>query len=98
MTVAVSNFKIHLSELFAQAMGTVAPEHAAQLSVLLERPKQAQHGDYACNLAMQLAKPLRRPPREIAQALIDALPASGVIEKVEIAGAGFINVFVTTAA
>ncbi len=98
MTVAVSNFKIHLAELFAQALSTVSPEHAAQLSVLIERPKQAQHGDYACNLAMQLAKPLRRPPREIAQALIAALPASEVVEKVEIAGAGFINVFITTAA
>ncbi len=98
MTAAVSNFKIHLSDLFAQALSTVSPEHAGQLSILLERPKQSQHGDYACNLAMQLAKPLRRPPREIAQALIAALPASTVIEKVEIAGAGFINVFVTTAA
>ncbi len=98
MTVAVSNFKIHLSDLFAQAMRTVAPEQAGQLSVLLERPKQAQHGDYACNLAMQLAKPLRKAPREIAQALIAALPASAVIGKVEIAGAGFINVFITAAA
>ena len=45
-----------------------------------------------------LAKPLRKSPRDIAQALIAALPASQVVEKVEIAGAGFINVFITTAA
>jgi len=96
MTAAVSNFKIHLSDLFAHALRAVAPEQAA--SVLLERPKQASHGDYACNLAMQLAKPLKRSPRDIAQALIAALPASPVVEKVEIAGAGFINVFLTTAA
>ena len=96
MTVAVSNFKNHLSDLFAQALRAVAPEQAA--TVLLERPKQATHGDYACNLAMQLAKPLKRSPRDIAQALIAALPASPVVEKVEIAGAGFINVFLTTAA
>ncbi len=96
MTAAVSNFKIHLSDLFAQALRAVAPEQAA--TVLLERPKQASHGDYACNLAMQLAKPLKRSPREIAQALLAALPASPVVEKVEIAGAGFINVFLTTAA
>lgn len=96
MTAAVSNFKIHLSDLFAQALRAVAPEQTA--SVLLERPKQASHGDYACNLALQLAKPLKRSPREIAQALIAALPASSVVEKVEIAGAGFINVFLTTAA
>ena len=96
MTAAVLNFKSHLSELFAQALRTIAPEQAA--SILLERPKQAQHGDYACNLAMQLAKPLKRSPRSIAQALIDALPVSNVVEKVEIAGAGFINVFLTLAA
>jgi len=92
------NFKIHLAELFGQALRTVAPELADSLSVVMDRPKQAQHGDYACNLAMQLAKPLRRSPRDIAQALIAALPASSVVGKVEIAGAGFINVFITTAA
>jgi arginyl-tRNA synthetase len=75
----------------------VAPESIPD-DILIERPKQALHGDYACNLAMQLAKPLRKSPRDIAQALIAALPASQVVEKVEIAGAGFINVFITTAA
>ncbi|RFC32176.1 MAG: arginyl-tRNA synthetase [Candidatus Nitrotoga sp. MKT] len=94
---AVLNFKSHLSELFAQAMRIVAPE-ATQIDILIERPKQILHGDYACNLAMQLAKPLRKSPRDIAQALVAALPASLVVEKVEIAGAGFINVFITTAA
>ena len=94
---SVLNFKSHLSELFAQALREVAPEQASA-TVLIERPKQAAHGDYACNLAMQLAKPLRKSPRDIAQALIAALPKSDVIEKLEIAGAGFINVFITTAA
>jgi arginyl-tRNA synthetase len=94
---AVLNFRSHLSELFAQALREVAPEQAGA-TVLIERPKQAQHGDYACNLAMQLAKPLRKSPRDIAQALIAALPPSEAVEKLEIAGAGFINVFLTTAA
>ena len=98
MTTAVSNFKIHLTELFTQALRSVAPEHADTLTVVMDRPKQAQHGDYACNLAMQLAKPMRRSPRDIAQALIAALPASTIVDKVEIAGAGFINVFITTTA
>ena len=93
---AVLNFKSHLTDLFAEALRAVAPEQAA--TILLERPKQAQHGDYSCNMAMQLAKPLRRSPRDIAQALMVALPASGVVEKVEIAGAGFINIFLTVAA
>ena len=93
----VLNFKSHLSELFAQALHEIAPEQN-NLIVLIERPKQAAHGDYACNLAMQLAKPLRKSPRDIAQALLAAIPKSDVIEKMEIAGAGFINVFITTAA
>ena len=94
---AVLNFKSHLTDLFARALHEVAPDHVGA-TVLIERPKQASHGDYACNLAMQLAKPLRKSPRDIANALIAALPKSEVIEKVEIAGAGFINVFITTAA
>jgi arginyl-tRNA synthetase len=95
--LSVLNFKSHLLELFTQAVRVVAPESIPD-DILIERPKQALHGDYACNLAMQLAKPLRKSPRDIAQALIAALPASQVVEKVEIAGAGFINVFITTAA
>jgi arginyl-tRNA synthetase len=93
----VLNFKSHLSELFAQALRAVAPE-AADTPITIERPKQAAHGDYACNLAMQLAKPMRKPPRELANALIAALPKTDFIEKVEIAGAGFINVFIAPAA
>jgi len=99
------NFQSHLHELFTQALGVVLDEQnsgpaglamAAGLSI--ERSRQASHGDYACNLAMQLAKPLRKSPRDIAQALIAALPDSELVEKVEIAGTGFINVFITTAA
>ena len=93
----VLNFKSHLSELFAQALREVAPD-AVQTEILIERPKLAAHGDYACNLAMQLAKALRKSPRDIAQELIAALPESDAIDKMEIAGAGFINVFITTAA
>lgn len=96
MTAALLNFKSHLSDLFAQALLKVAPEQ--QAAIVIERPKLASHGDYACNLAMQLAKPLRKPPREIAQALIGALPQSSIVAKVEIAGAGFINIFVSPGA
>ena len=93
----VLNFKSHISELFSLALRQVAPDHA-DVAILIERPKLASHGDYACNLAMQLAKPLRKSPREIAQALIAALPKSDVIGKIEIAGAGFINLVLTEAA
>jgi len=93
----VLNFNSHLSEFFGIALRQVAPDLAAT-PVTIERPKNSAHGDYACNLAMQLAKPLRKPPRDIANALIAALPQTDFIDKVEIAGAGFINVFIASAA
>nr|NIO43091.1 arginine--tRNA ligase [Burkholderiales bacterium] len=66
---------------------------ASQVDVVLERPKLPSHGDYACNVAMQLAKLLRCNPREIAQSIVGALPESSLVQKVEVAGAGFINLF-----
>ena len=94
---AVVNFKIHLSEMFAHALRNVAPDQN-NVSILIERPKLSAHGDYSCNLAMQLAKPMRKSPRELANTLIAAMPKSDVVEKVEIAGAGFINVFIKASA
>ena len=85
-----SEIKSHLSELLAQALAKVAPGQPASL-ITLERPKQAQHGDYSCPVAMQLARLLRRNPREVANELLAAMPASEWLEKAEIAGAGFIN-------
>jgi arginyl-tRNA synthetase len=84
--------KTHLAELLSAALKTVAPENAAT-TIVLDRPKQSQHGDYACNVALQLAKTLRAKPRDIAQQIVAALPASPALEKAEIAGAGFINLF-----
>jgi len=80
------------ARLIGEALAAAWPE-GAHASVALDRPKDAQHGDYACNVALQLARTLRRPPREIAQRIVEALPPSPYIEKAEIAGAGFINLF-----
>lgn len=91
------NFKSHFAELFHYAASKIAPPDLT-LHVELARTKQAQHGDYSCNLAMQLAKPLHKSPREIAALLIDALPPSPFLEKIEIAGAGFINLFLKISA
>jgi arginyl-tRNA synthetase len=96
-SIAYTDLKHHLAELFSQALAAVAPDSSG-ISIEFERPKQSQHGDYACNLALQLAKPLRRNPRELAAALLAALPASPYIDKAEIAGAGFINLFLKAAA
>ena len=91
-SAAISDFRIHLGELFRSALATVAPG-VPIAEITLERPKQAQHGDYACNIALQLAKTLKRKPRDIAAEVIAALPVSPYLAKTEIAGAGFINCF-----
>ena len=82
--------KVLLSDLLKAALKSVAPDHV-DTAILLERPKQASHGDFATNLALQLAKPLRRNPRELAALLLAELPASELVAKTEVAGAGFIN-------
>ncbi len=87
------DIKSQLTDLIRAACAAVSPQ-ASELSIVLERPKNAQHGDYACNVAMQAAKQLKRNPRELAQAIVAALPASCLIGKAEIAGAGFINFFI----
>lgn len=88
--------KAHLTELLAQAAKSLtqnADFDASNLAIGLERPKNKDHGDFSTNLAMLLAKPLRQNPRAIAESLIQALPTSAYVEKVEIAGAGFINFY-----
>ena len=82
--------KSQLTALLQQALDSVAPS-AADTPIHLERPRDPTHGDFATNLAMQLAKALKKNPREIAQQLVHALPVSALVTKAEIAGAGFIN-------
>jgi arginyl-tRNA synthetase len=65
---------------------------------VVERTKSREHGDFATNVALLLAKPAKRKPRELADAIVAALPASDAIAKVEIAGPGFINFFLSAAA
>jgi arginyl-tRNA synthetase len=93
MTTVPADVRTLLADLLRQALAQVAPGTSA--GIVLDRPKLAQHGDFACNIALQLAKELRGNPRTIAQRLVAALPASPDLEKAEIAGAGFINLFLT---
>jgi arginyl-tRNA synthetase len=58
---------------------------------VIERARDSRHGDFACNVAMALAKVARAKPRDLAERLVAELPASPLIAKVEIAGPGFIN-------
>ncbi|WP_340649205.1 arginine--tRNA ligase [Pseudoxanthomonas winnipegensis] len=74
------------------------PAETATPDFTVERPKTREHGDFATNAAMLLAKPARSNPRALAQALVDALPASPDIARIEIAGPGFINFHLANAA
>jgi arginyl-tRNA synthetase len=85
------DIKAHLAGLMRAALVKVAPE-AANAEVVIERPRDPGHGDFACNLALQLAKRLKRKPRDLAAELVAAVPADPNIERLEIAGAGFINI------
>jgi arginyl-tRNA synthetase len=85
-----------LSEAIRSAVNTA---HAASLlsvaapeTITLERPKNRDHGDYATSIALVLAKAAGKPPREIAEIVVKALTGNPTIEKLEIAGPGFINI------
>jgi arginyl-tRNA synthetase len=73
-----------------RAAGTLPADLIAP-DFVIERPKNRAQGDFSTNAAMLLAKPAKSNPRAIAQALVDALPESGDVARVEIAGPGFIN-------
>jgi arginyl-tRNA synthetase len=92
-----AEIKSHLTELLTHALAKVAPQQPGSL-ISLERPKQSQHGDFSCPAAMQLARVLKRSPRELAQELVAALPPSDWLLAAEVAGSGFINLRVRPAA
>lgn len=92
--------KDQLHALFTQAIDTlksndiIAADYQAKL--VFERTRQKEHGDFACNIAMMLAKPARKSPRELAALIVDALPNDPLISNIEIAGPGFINLFLAS--
>ncbi|WP_263770835.1 arginine--tRNA ligase [Propionivibrio soli] len=91
------DIKAHLADLMHTALLSVAPDQA-DTAIVIERPKQAAHGDFACNLAMQLARAMKRSPRDLAKLLLGEIPSSPFVAKAEIAGAGFINFHLLPAA
>jgi len=98
--------KRDLLSALGNALRQVAPEAAAAGTLpapVFEAPKQAAHGDLAVTAAMQLAKPLKKNPRELATALVAALEAQPAVQQwvtlpIEIAGPGFINLRLKPAA
>lgn len=88
-----------LKELVSASLASIAEEKGQPLpegfEVRLERPRQEGHGDWATNIAMQLAKPFGCPPRDLAALIIEKIAENDVIEKIEIAGPGFMNFTLT---
>jgi arginyl-tRNA synthetase len=76
----------------AVADGDLSLPDGVPASVRIERPKIKEHGDYATNVAMQLAKPAGRPPRELAELVATRLTATPGIAAVDVAGPGFLNI------
>lgn len=94
--------KGELQALVTQALETMVQSGAlpadCKPSVQIERTRDSSHGDFATNVAMTLARPAQRKPRELAELIVAALPAADFLARVEIAGPGFINFHVTAAA
>jgi arginyl-tRNA synthetase len=76
--------------------GGLLPEAPSPSAIVVERTRDTQHGDFATNVALRLAKAARRKPRELAEAIVAALPVNPLVARTEVAGAGFINFFLTT--
>jgi len=94
--------KYLIEKLVRDALASLATDlqnpAISQIEPLIERTRDPKHGDFATNAAMQLARSAHRKPRDLAQALIAALPANDLVAKVEIAGPGFINFFLAPSA
>src|SRR5687767_8961312 len=81
--------KIAIEAALRKALRELAPQ-SADIPIVLERPKQAGHGDFSSNVALQLAKSLKAKPRELAQSIASKI-SEDFLEKAEVAGPGFIN-------
>jgi arginyl-tRNA synthetase len=82
--------KTRLEGLLAEAVRSAFPG-AGDCPIELDRPRNPEHGDFATNVALQLAKRVGRKPREAAEAIVAAIPANDAVARADIAGPGFIN-------
>jgi arginyl-tRNA synthetase len=91
--------KTQIQQLVSQALDRIAAEGVISSDQIprpiIERARDTRYGDFACNVAMVLAKAARCKPRDLAQQLIAAMPESGLVNKIEIAGPGFINFYLS---
>lgn len=82
-----------ITELFAEAVKKMDPEFSDWGKLFIQSASNEKFGDYQTNFAMTVAKVFRKAPRQIAEEIIDNFPENEIVEKLEIAGPGFINIF-----
>ncbi len=89
--------KTELEDLLARALerlqGGLLRSPVDRAAIVVERTRDAQHGDFSCNIALRLAKGAGRKPADLAAAIVAVLPASPLLSRAEVAGAGFINLY-----
>jgi arginyl-tRNA synthetase len=94
--------KAELEELLAQALRRLEKTHLKsaleRAEVIVERTRDAAHGDFSSNVALRLAKIAGLRPRELAAAIVEAIPANTLLARSEVAGAGFINLYMVRGA
>ncbi|HOB22335.1 MAG TPA: arginine--tRNA ligase, partial [Bacillota bacterium] len=96
MNSLIQQIRSSIEEGLRQALSELAEDFQleAMPQIILEQPNQRAHGNWATNLAMVLTKQVKRPPREIAELLKSRFQdKSGLVQKVEIAGPGFLNFY-----
>ena len=88
--------KTELASIISSALDQILDDSSA-IDIHIERPKTLEHGDYSTNIALQLTKILKKNPREIAQLIIEKVGLDPSIDRLEIAGPGFINFYLSSA-
>ena len=86
--------KAHLTDLLFSIVKKMAPD-ISRAQIILERPKLIEHGDLSCNIALILSKKLNKAPREIALEIVNLMPTDDVFKKIDVAGAGFLNFYLS---
>jgi len=89
--------KAHLTELLFSAVKQIT-DYTDSSIIIIDRPKIISHGDFSTNLCLILSKKLKKSPRDVAAMILEKIPPSDLITKIEIAGAGFLNFFLSSKA
>ena len=84
--------KAHITDLLFSIVKKMTPDISRE-QIIIERPKLIEHGDLSCNIALILAKKLKKAPRDIAKEITNSLPLEDAFQKIDIAGAGFLNFY-----